>query len=83
LSPSLIPLPLALPVSFRPRGVVLKQLRPVAGVLRAPLLRALLADLPIHGIGCNLPPVVFAAAPALAGRIAAGGLSRLKLGWLE
>ena len=76
-------MPLALPVSFRPRRIVLAQLCPVVGVLRAPLLRALLADLPIHGIGCDLPPVVVVAAPPLADRIAACGLSRLELGWLK
>jgi hypothetical protein len=72
-------LPLALPVSFRPRGVVLKQLRPVARMLGAPLLRALQAALSIHRIGCDLPPVVITAAPPLANRIAACGLSRLEL----
>src|ERR1039458_5382351 len=77
LSPSLVPLPLALPVSFRPRGVVLKQLRPVARMLRAPLLRALQAPLSIHRIGCDLPPMVITAAPPLADRIAACGLA----GW--
>ena len=83
MSPSFVPLPLALPVSFRPRGVVLKQLCPVVRVLRAPLLRALQTPLPIHGIVGDLPPVVIVTAPSLAGRIAAGGLSRLKLGWLK
>jgi hypothetical protein len=83
LSPSFVPLPLALPVSFRPRGVVLKQLRPVVRVLRPPLLRALQAPLSIHRIGCDLPPVVIAAAPPLAGWIAACGLSGLELGWLK
>jgi len=76
-------LPLALPVAFRPRGIVLKQLRPVTRMLRAPLLRALQTPLSIHRIGGDLPPVVIAAAPSLAGRIAAGGLSGLKLGWLK
>jgi len=76
-------LPLALPVSFRPRGVALKQLCPVTRMLGAPLLRALQTPLPIHRIGGDLPPVVIAAAPSLAGRIAAGGLSGLKLGWLK
>ena len=52
-------------------------------MLRTPLLRALLADLPIHGIGCDLPPVVIVTAPSLAGRIAACGLRRLELGWLK
>ena len=76
-------MPLALPISFRPRGVVLKQLRPVARMLRAPLLRALQTPLSIHRIGGDLPPVVIAAAPPLADRIAACGLSRLELGWLK
>jgi len=83
LSPSLVPLPLALPVSFRPRGVVLKQLRPVPRMLGAPLLRALQTPLSIHRIGGDLPPVVIATAPSLAERIAAGGLSRLELRWCE
>jgi len=72
-------LALALSVSFRPRGVVLKQLRPVARMLRAPLLRALQAPLSIHRIGGDLPPMVITAAPPLADRIAACGLSRLEL----
>jgi len=76
-------LPLALPVSFRPRGVVLKQLRPVTRMLGPPLLRALQAPLSIHRIGCDLPPVVITAAPPLADRIAAGGLGRLELGGLK
>ena len=50
-------------------------------MLRAPLLRALQTPLSIHRIGGDLPPVVIAAAPPLADRIAADGLSRLKLGW--
>jgi hypothetical protein len=83
LSPSLVPLPLALPVSFRPGGIVLKQLPPVVRVLRAPLLRALQAPLPIHRIGGDLPPVVIVTAPPLADRIAARSLSRLKLRWLK
>jgi hypothetical protein len=52
-------------------------------MLSAPLLRALQAPLSIHRIGCDLPPVVITAAPPLAGRIAADGLSRLELGWLK
>jgi hypothetical protein len=83
LSSSLVPLPLALPISFRPRGIVLKQLRPVVRVLRAPLLRAFQTPLPIHQIGSDLPPMVIVTAPPLADWIAAGGLRRLKLGWLE
>jgi hypothetical protein len=83
LSPSLVPVPLALAVSFRPRGVVLKQLRPVTRMLGTPLLRALQAPLSIHRIGRDLPPVVFTAAPPLADRIAACGLSRLELGWFK
>jgi hypothetical protein len=83
LSPSLVPLPLALPVSFRPRWVALKQLRPVARMLRAPLLRALQTPLSIHRIGGDLPPMVIVTAPPLASLIAAGGLNRLKLGWLK
>jgi len=83
LSPSFVPLPLALPVSFRPRGVVLKQLRPVVRVLRAPLLRALQTPQPIHRIGSDLPSVVIVTAPPLTGWIAACGLSRLELGWLK
>jgi len=83
LSPSLVPLLLALTVAFRPRGIALEQLRPVTWMLRAPLLRALLAHLPIHRIGGDLPPMVVVTAPPLAGWIAAGGLSRLKLGSLK
>src|ERR1039458_6596736 len=81
LSPSLVPLPLALPVALRPRGIVLKQLRPVARVLRAPLLRALQTPLPIHRIGGELPPVVIVTAPSLTDRVTASCLSRLELGW--
>jgi len=83
LSPSLVPLSLALPVAFRPGRVVLKQLPPVVRVLRAPLLRALQTPLPIHRIGGDLPPVVITAAPPLADRMTACGLSRLELGWLK
>src|SRR5450631_4359906 len=52
-------------------------------MLRAPLLRALQAPLPIHRVGGDLPPMVIVAAAPLARRIAANGLSRLKLGWLK
>jgi hypothetical protein len=83
LSPLLVPLPLALPVSFRPRRIVLAQLRPVAWMLRAPLLRAFQAPLPIHRVGGDLPPMVIVTAPPLAAWIAANGLSGLKLGWLK
>ena len=81
LSPSLVPLPLALPVALRPRGILLKQLPPVVRVLRAPLLRALQTPLPIHGIGGDLPPVVIVTAPSLTGRVTTSSLRRLKLGW--
>ena len=81
LSPSLVPFPLALPVSFRPREILLKQLPPVVRVLRAPLLRALQTPLPIHRIGGDFPPVVIATAPSLTGRVTTSSLSRLKLGW--
>jgi len=76
-------LPLALPVSFGSREVEFAQLLPIARMLRAPLLRAVQASLPIHRIGGDLPPVVVVAALSLAGRIAAGGLSRLKFGRLK
>ena len=52
-------------------------------MLRAPLLCAFLAHLPIHGIVGDLPPMVIVTAPPLAGRITASSLSRLKLGWLK
>jgi hypothetical protein len=83
LSPPLVPVPLALPIAFRPRGIVLEQLRPVIRMLRAPLLRALQTHLPIHRIGGDLPSMVIVTAPPLASWIAAGGLSKLKLGWLK
>jgi hypothetical protein len=83
LSPLLVPLPLALPVSFCSRGIVLKQLPPVVRVLGAPLLRAVLAHLAIHRIGGDLSPMVVVTAPPLAYRIAARSLSRLKLRWLK
>ena len=83
MPPSLVPLLLALPVSFRPRGVALKQLCPVTRMLGAPLLRALQTPLPIHRIGGDLPPMVIVAAPPLVSRITASSLSRLKLGWLK
>jgi hypothetical protein len=81
VSPSLVPLPLALPVSFRPRGILLQQLPPVIRVLRAPLLRALQTPLPIHRIGGDLPSVVIVAAPSLTSRVTTSSLRRLKLGW--
>jgi len=83
LPPPLVPLPLTMAVSFRPRGIVLEQLRPVVRVLRAPLLRALQTHLPIHRIGGDLPPMVIVTTPPLAGWIAAGSLSKLELGWLK
>src|ERR1019366_9019796 len=81
LSPSLFSWPLALPVAFRRRAIVLAQLLPVARMLRAPLLRGIPAPLPIHRIGGDLPPMVIVAASPLAAWIAASSLSRLKLGW--
>jgi len=83
LPPSFVSLLLALPVAFRPRRIVLAQLLPVARMLRAPLLRALQTPLPIHRIGGDLPPMVIVTPSPLAGRIAANGLSWLKLGWLK
>lgn len=52
-------------------------------MLRAPLLRAFQAPLPIHRIGGYLPPMVIVTALPLAHWITANGLSKLKLGWLE
>ena len=83
LPPSLVSLPLVLPVAFRPRRIVLEQLCPVTRMLRAPLLRALQTPLPIHRIGGDLPPMVIVTAPLLACPITASGLSRLELGWLK
>jgi hypothetical protein len=79
----LVPLLLALSVSFRPCRIDLAQLLPVARMLRAPLLRAFQAPLPIHRVGGDLPPMVIVTAPPLAAWIAANGLSGLKLGWLK
>jgi hypothetical protein len=83
LPPSFVSLLLAMPVAFRPRRIALAQLLPVARMLRAPLLRALQASLPIDCVGGDLPPMVIAAASPLTGRITTNGLSRLKLGWLK
>jgi hypothetical protein len=83
LPPLLVPLPLALPVAFRPRGILLAQLHPVVRVFRAPLLRAVQAHLSIQRIGGDLPPMVIVTAPLLACPITASGLSRLELGWLK
>jgi hypothetical protein len=47
------------------------------------LLGALQTPLPIHRIGSDFPSVVIVTASPLADRIAASGLSRLKLGWLK
>jgi len=79
----LVPLPLALPVSFRPCRILLARLPPVARMLHAPLLRAFLAHLAIHWIAGDLPPMVVVPAPPLAGRITASNLSRLELGRLK
>jgi hypothetical protein len=79
----LVPLPLALSVAFRPRRILFAQLFPVAWMLRAPLLRAVPAPLPIHRIGGDLAAMVVVAALPLAGRITASSLRRLKLGWLK
>jgi len=81
LSPLLVSLPLTLPVSFRPRRIVLAQLHPTAGVFRAPLLSAVQAHLSVHGIGGGLSPVVIVTAPSLAVGIATDGLSGPELGW--
>ena len=83
LPPSLVPLPLALPVSLRPCRILLPQLHPVARMLRAPLLRAFQAPLPINRIGGDLPPMVVVTAPPLAGQITANGLRGLKFGRLK
>jgi hypothetical protein len=83
LPPSLIPLLLAVPVPFRPLGIVFAQLLPVTRMLRAPLLGAVPAPLSIHRISGNLSPMVIVTASPLTGRITASGLSRLKLGWLK
>ena len=79
----LVPLPLALPVSLRPRRIPLAQLPPVVRVFRTPLLRAVHAPLPINRIGGDFVAMVIVAASPLAGRITASGLGRLKLGWLK
>jgi hypothetical protein len=83
LPPSLIPLPLALPVLLHPRRIVRSQLRPVAWMLGAPLLRALQASLPIQRVGGDLAAMVFVLATPLAGGITADGLGWLELGWLK
>src|ERR1035438_8935009 len=49
LPPLLVSLPLALPVSLGPCGILLAQLHPVAWMLRAPLLRAVQALFLSHG----------------------------------
>jgi hypothetical protein len=76
-------LALALPVSRYPPRILFAQLNPVARMLRAPFLRAVLAHLPIHRIAGNLLPMVIVTTPPLAGRITASSLSRLKLGRLK
>jgi hypothetical protein len=83
LPPTFVSLLLAMPVALRSCRILFEQLLPVARMLRAPLLRALQASLSIHCVGGDLPPMVIVAASPLAGRIAANGLSRLKLGWLK
>jgi len=74
---------LALPVAFRPRGIALQQLRPVIRMLRAPLLRAVPAPLPVHRIVGDLPLMVIVTASPLTVGIAADSLTRLKLGRLK
>jgi hypothetical protein len=83
LPPSLIPLPLAVPVLLHPREIVRPQLRPVARMLGAPLLRALQAHLAIQRIGGNFAAMVLVLAAPLAGGITADGLGRLELGRLK
>jgi hypothetical protein len=83
LPPLLVAAPLALPVSLRSRRILFAQLHPVARMLRAPLLCAVLAHLAIHRIAGDLLPMVIVTAPPLAGRITASSLSRLKLRWLK
>lgn len=82
LPPLLVPLPLAQPVAFRPRRIVLAPFRSVARMFRTPILRAIPAHLPIQRIGGDLPPMVIVAAQTVARRITASGqLSRSQVGF--
>src|SRR5437762_163749 len=56
---------------------------PVAGVVGAPFACAVAADLAIFLIADELALAALAAALPLAGLIRAGGLRRVKSGWLE
>jgi len=65
-------LPLA--ITLHLLRVVLAVLLPIARVSLAPLLRTLLADLPVKGVGPDLVPVIIAPALPLALRLAANEL---------
>ena len=79
----LVPVPLALPVPFRSCRILFEQLCPVTRMLGPPLLSAVQASLPIHGVVGDLPSMVIATALPLAGWITARGLSRLELGGMK
>jgi hypothetical protein len=74
-----LPVPQALlsAVSFDLLGVTLAIFLPVVRIRRAPLLRTLQADLPIHWIGNDLLPMIIGAALALACGVSANLLSRM------
>jgi hypothetical protein len=52
-------------------------------MLRAPLLCAFPAHLPIYGIGGDFSAMVIVSAPPLAGRITTNGLGRPEFRWLK
>src|SRR5215472_1923398 len=58
------------------RGAILL---PVIRMAVAPLPWTVATDLPVFGIGCNLPPVILSSALTLADRFATDHLARLKL----
>jgi len=81
--PLLIANSLLLAVAFDDGRVAFPAPAPVIGVPRPPLLGAILTNLAVFRVLGDLPAVIVGAPPPLAVRLAANGLPRLILRWLE
>ena len=79
-APAQIALLLLGAVAFDRLGLSSAILPPVVGVFSAPLARAVETDLPIHGIGGQVPLTSLRAALLLAGLGRAGSLRGVKSG---
>jgi hypothetical protein len=74
---------LPLTISFSNLRVALTVLFPIAWVLFAPMLLAVMNDLRVDGIGAQFLAVIIRATTALARRSATDSLIGSKLGWLK